>query len=288
MVFIGCILGSSLAMADSWESLFPDAQILYESERDHASYSLPLGSFKKVDSRWHPEREQQLRGTLQRLTFEISDRLSFDQVHRQLRTALLRRNGRPLFTCSGLDCGSSNTWANTHFEIKQLYGLDQNQYYGAWELQPESGKIYYLSTYVVQRGNKRIYAQIDQIEVPNSERENIIATPATLVETLQQSNYFVLAGVHWSEGDVVVDKDHLQALVSALELEPWLKIHIVGHDYRDGGSAQQQVRSKKAAEQVRDQLIKAGIDSKRLSAHGLGGLSPAGRHSAARIEIVRQ
>jgi outer membrane protein OmpA-like peptidoglycan-associated protein len=279
---------ANFASAEAWEAVFPDAKVLQKEVIENANYPLALGPLKNVNSRWQPEREKRVRGDLQRRTMETSGRFSVDEIYRQLRIALQRRNARPLYTCSGLDCGSSNAWANNYFGVKQLYGLDQNQYFGAWEMQSSDGALYYMSTYVVQRGNQRIYVQIDQIQVPESARGSIAATPSTLIEALQQQGYFILAGVDGSGDKITIEGEHLQAVAAALQRDPWLKIRVVGHDYGVGDLAQQQQRSRQAAERVRELLLKSDIEPDRISAHGVGSLAPALRSGSARIEVVRQ
>lgn len=279
---------ANTASAEAWEAVFPDAQVMNKKIIEEANYRLALGPLKNVNSQWRSEREQRLRGELQRRTMETPERFSVDEIYRQLRTALQRRNARPLYTCSGLDCGSSNAWANNYFGVKQLYGLDQNQYYGAWELQSQSGALYYLSTYVVQRGNQRIYVQIDQIEVSNTVRGSIAATPMTLIEALTQQGYFTLAGVDWSGDDITIEGKHIKVVAEALNRDPWLKIRVVGHDYGPGDLVQQQQRSMRAAQEVQDLLLELGIKPERITAHGIGSLAPAPQGDSARIEIVRQ
>jgi outer membrane protein OmpA-like peptidoglycan-associated protein len=276
------------AYANVTEGVFPDARVIFEFEKKEGPYSLALGPLQKVNNQWRAERERRVQGEVERRTLEMPERYSVEEVQDQLHDALRRRGARPLYTCQGLDCGSSNAWANIYFDIKQLYGLDQHQYYGVWELKTEEGDLYYLVTYVVQRGNRRIYAQLDQIRAPLAEAGTVVASPATLVNSLREQGFFVLTGVEWSAGGVRVEPDHLKAVVNALQRDPWLNVYIVGHDYGPGGHEQQLERSKKAAQQVSKSLIEAGVKAARVSAHGVGGLAPARRQGERRVEVVLQ
>lgn len=280
------LLSASIVWAEAWEALFPEARLMSSTSSEDSDYRLALGPLKKVNNNWLFQREQTLTGELQRHTLELGEKLSVDEAHQRLRNALVRRGARPLYTCEGLDCGSSNAWANVHFEVKQLYGLDQHQYYGAWEVPGENDESYYLATYVVQRGNRRVYMQIDQLQVPAAEQGAIVATAATLVESLRKQRYFVLSGVKVTTDSISVERKHLEVVVDALRHDPWLKIRIVGHDYGPGDLKQQQQRSENAAQQVRKALIDSNIKPERVTAHGVGSLAPAGKRGDTRVEIV--
>jgi hypothetical protein len=135
---------------------FDQARVIEEEQRQVSSYRLALGLYVKRQNRWQPEVEKRLRGYLQRQTHEFSagfDELEIFQFYRdQLPEAV-----KILFECERRDCGESNNWANDHFRIKQLYGLNQHQFYGVYQIDAQK----YLSLYTVRRGNRRIYTQID-------------------------------------------------------------------------------------------------------------------------------
>lgn len=292
MVLGGSAICSTLLFAKSLplniaDSAFPDARAIYSSNVEDRDYALALGPLKKINSEWRTEREQRLNGQLTRRTLELPESYSVGEAYRHLRAELQRHDARPLFICQGLDCGSSNAWANDYFHIKQLYGLDQNQYYGAWEVTAENDDVYYVTTYLVQRGNRRIYLQVDQVQVAQKPGQ-IVANPEALIEILKGQGHFKLSGVDWTSAGVDVRPEHLQALTQALQRDPWLKIRVVGHDYGAGELAQQQARSLAAAQKIRDALVKLGIKPDRVSAHGVGSLAPSSGQAATRIEIVRQ
>ncbi|BFM20381.1 DUF4892 domain-containing protein [Gilvimarinus japonicus] len=139
---------------------FPGAS-LEASSRQHADdYLVALGTYRKIRGLWRVE-ELRLRGDLQRKTFRLPDnhtpREGFLFVTKQLQQYPLRE----LFVCESRDCGESNSWANNHFNILQLYGLDQYQYYGAYEVMLPGTNGVYVTVYAVLRGNKRVYLQLE-------------------------------------------------------------------------------------------------------------------------------
>lgn len=281
------------ANAQDWQALLPDARVAHRVEQQVDNHVLALGQLRKENNQWHAEREHVVDGQLNRVAWQMPSDSRVTDVHDKLHNMLLQRGALPLFLCSGLDCGSSNAWANEYFNIKELYGLDQHQYYGVWEWQTEQGELFYINTYVVQRGNQRVYVHIDQIHASPEEKGSVAPAPETLAQSLQEQGYFTLTGIEWAADGIRMEDEHLQALVNALQRNPRLKIRLVGHFYGEGDREgnhfeQQRRRSLQAAEQVQKKLVEAGIKENRISAHGVGSLAPARRNGVGRIETVRQ
>ncbi len=139
--------------------VFPDAKILSQSDSESSYYRLALGPQKKISNVWRAETLQSHLGQLQRLTLEMPAGFSLEDGVSYYQQALELSSLELLYTCSGRGCGSSNSWANNHFLVKQLYGLDQTQQYRAYK--SLAGE--YLVLYAVQRGNKRNYIQLERL-----------------------------------------------------------------------------------------------------------------------------
>ncbi len=139
---------------------FPGASIESRSQTDERDYVVALGNYRKVRGLWRVE-ELRTSGELTRTTYRLPSNHSahegFDFFARQIEQYPLRE----LYVCQSRDCGESNSWANNHFGVYQLYGLDQYQYYGAYELSPPGGETVYVTLYAVLRGNKRVYVQLE-------------------------------------------------------------------------------------------------------------------------------
>jgi Domain of unknown function (DUF4892) len=139
-----------------------EAQNIYAKEERLQDYRLALGTYKKRRSQWLPEDSRHLTGKLKSQTLEFSKSHNAAEIFEFYRRQLLPQQTSTLFSCEARGCGSSNVWANNHFKIYQLYGLDQFQFYGVyqWQLKPD-GPIHYITLYTVKRGNDRVYAQTD-------------------------------------------------------------------------------------------------------------------------------
>jgi hypothetical protein len=162
LMVVVALFSSSLWAADLFFDIHDQARVLYVTEKRLENYTLALGTYRKTRNRWHPEESLHLAGKLKSRTLELSENYDAAEVFEFYRRQLLPQKTSVLFFCESRDCGSSNAWANNHFNIRQLYGLDQFQFYGVyqWRLEPDS-PIHYITLYTVRRGNGRVCAQID-------------------------------------------------------------------------------------------------------------------------------
>jgi hypothetical protein len=271
---------------------YPNARELMHSATITTDYLLALGSYKKVDGYWVVDRSQHLSGSLERTTFELPANHTAEQGFNFYKEQLEKYNTRELFYCKARDCGTSNSWANNHFKIVQLYGLDQHQFYAAYEITSAEKMPYYLEIYAVIRGNKRAYVHLDILHVDKVDDLGVASSPETLVKILSSNSYYVFPDlvVKDSQENLVLEvkRGHIQALVEVLKLQPSLRIALVGHDYSAVDLELQQQASKEYAEQLKAALVAQGADPKRLRTFGVGGLAPAGKGDRqARVEVVK-
>jgi hypothetical protein len=295
------LLSSSLVFSATDLKLqpYPNAREVNHSHIDMNDYLLALGSYKKVDGNWLVDRSQRLSGALERITIELPADHNAENGFSFYKEQLDKYNLRELFHCKARDCGTSNSWANNHFKIIQLYGLDQYQFYAAYEITSANEMPYYVALYAVIRGNKRALVQLDILHANKVDDIGVASSPETLFKLLTVNGYFVFpdflvnnAAAFSSTQDkatsVQIKAAHVQALTNLLNLQPTLALALVGHDYSATKLEAQQLASKKYAEQIQTALVAQGIDPKRLQTFGVGSLAPAGRGDRnARVEIVK-
>lgn len=294
-VFLLAIMFSCVNTYSADEDLvlrdFPDARPIFRSRETTTEYWLALGSYKKNDGIWQAERQQHLSGLLTRVTLELPSNYSAQDGFEFYQEQLKSLNYRVLFSCRARDCGTSNTWANNHFKIIQLYGLDQYQFYGAYEVLTDSTAPFYVTLYAVQRGNKRVYVQLDILHSDKQSKDALITNPATLKDLLLTNGYYVYPGVITDQGtgtpELKITAEQVNNLVTVLHQQAAWRIGLVGHDYHAGTLEQQQKYALNYAEQLQKALIAQGIKTERLQSYGLGSLAPAGRGDlSARVEVV--
>lgn len=271
---------------------YPHARVVFRSVADDDDYILALGSFKKTEGTWSVDHHQRLSGQLARMTLELPQTHSAEDGFQFYSKQLKKLSARELYRCDARECGPSNSWANNHFKVIQLYGLDQHQYYAAYEVLHEQQLPYYVSLYAVLRGNKRVYVQIDILQSDKATENNIATDPASLSRLLQDQGFFVFPGIVTDDengkSNLVINKEHLQGLITVLQRQYTLQVALVGHDYRASSLQTQQKDSERYAESLKAALVGAGIAANRIEVYGLGGLSPAGRgNQSARVEVVK-
>lgn len=278
-----------LAAASELLEVYPRAEILEESRAEVVDYRLAAGSARRVGGRWAGD-ELRRAGILKRITLQIPEGHGPADVFRYYRQHLMAADARILYQCRERNCGSSNSWANDVFELKLLYGLDQHQYYGLFEVATEGDLLSYMAVYTVLRGNRRVYAHLEMLQTQQASSAAAVSSPAAIIEQLREQGYYPLAGLQLEDTDLVIQPEQIQALVAALNSDRRLSLRIVGHDYSARPPKEQVERSRRLAEQLRGELIAAGIAEDRLEAHGIGSLAPsrmgAGRERSFRLELV--
>ncbi len=271
---------------------YHNARILFQSSGTTDDYVFALGSYKKISGIWRLDRQQRLSGKLTRYTVELPEGHSASKGFDFYLDQLQNFNLRELFHCAGRDCGTSNSWANNHFKILQLYGLDQFQQYGAYEVINADAKPFYVALYAVQRGNKRVYMQLDIVHVASVNDLGIAANPESIIRALEASSYYVFPDVLATnaQGQVSINikPSHLQALVDVMNSRPDWMFAVVGHDYAPVALSLQQKNAQSYADQLTAALVEAGVKAERLTSYGLGSLAPAGRGDrSGRVELVK-
>lgn len=269
---------------------FPGAEIVAYRQAGQTNYRLALDRMQRVNGRVTAGREERIRGELTRITYLIPDAYSGADVFTYFSTRMLAM-GPELFRCAGRGCGSSNFWANDVFENRILYGPEAEQFYLASAVGADEEHIRaYLALYVVTRGNRRVYAHLDVLELADVTRDVPTLNPQALALQLQQERSLVVPGLLFDGQDRLTDAGSISAIVDALLLLPQVRVFVVGHL-----SAQQPLetlvqRSLLRAQAVRERLLTAGIDPQRVQAQGVGPLAPGCRQGPceARIELVLQ
>lgn len=289
-IFIG--IAHSGWAADSKLQQYPNARIIFETKGEVKDYILALGSYKKINGIWQVDRQVRLSGQQERYTLELPEGHSAENGFDFYFDQLNNYNLRELFYCKARDCGTSNSWANNHFKILQLYGLDQYQHYGAYEITTADEKPFYATIYTVRRGNKRVVAQVDVLYLDKVIELGIASSPESLIKALELNGYYVFPDVMVDDAQgksqIQIKPAHIGVLIDVLAIKTQWKLALVGHDYAPLPLAEQQTKSLGYAEQLKAALVAQGVAESRLLTYGMASLAPAGRGDrSARVEVVK-
>lgn len=266
---------SSVSSVTFTETLLRNSRLVYDVQSKESEYRLVKSSLKKINGVWASGNERIVVGQLNRKTYELDSLLNF----RQAKSELLKSLGdqTQAFSCLGLDCGSSNAWANEIFNIKQLYGLDNYQFYSVVE---KADQVWVI--YLVQRGNRRVYLQVDNLNLASSGQEDSVSYDKIL-DALRGAGFWVFKSSTPFDG---IEEGKIESLVSGLngllaqsgESELW----IVGHSSEPSA----QSVSLQYAEQVLAHLVRSGLSQSRANAIGIGAMAPRKNVVADRVEFV--
>ena len=265
---------------------FPDSEIVdYEFTEDE-NHRVVLGSLQRTRGVVVPEDSELLRGNVTRITYEASQDFTGEDVYRFFLQQMRDKNYREMFTCVGRACGSGNYWANDIFRNRALYGPERNQYYLSMQaglgLQTEPR----ISIYVITRGNRRIYAYVEIVEVGGAVGAS--ASIEALLVALRTDGAVVLPALNYDDYDRLPAGADFTVPLGILQADDSLQVYLVGHLQGDGGVEELTRRSRVRAEWLREALISAGVDAARITAAGVGPLAPACNEGdcAERMEMV--
>lgn len=158
------LLSARLTFADSELEKFPLATIVEEEKKVMPEYRFVTGKLSSIGALVRTEQESIVSGKLVKGTYEIPRVHKTQEVMEHYQAQLQGLKASTLFFCEGRDCGRSNDWANEIFNERILYGPDRYQYYLAATFQKAS-KHYAVAVYTIRRGNQRVYAHVEQLEL---------------------------------------------------------------------------------------------------------------------------
>ena len=252
---------------------FPDAWIVaYSPSAGWRNYPFVTGRVDRSSRAWRADRSQRVAAAVVRATYRAPDGTQYEDVVEHYRGVLAELGAELAFSCRGRECGRSTVWANDVFGVKELVAPDSAQFYLAAK---EGAQL--ISVYVVQRGNRRVYAHVDVAQVAALTAEQPVED---IGQSLAQRGFAVLSHM-LPDDDGAVAAAALGAVADELEPFAGRTIHVVCHWEGDVDAALQ--RSRHCAEQAAAQLRAFGLDAKGF---GAGSLLPRVNAPARRIELV--
>ncbi|MFT7561550.1 MAG: hypothetical protein ACI93R_003479 [Flavobacteriales bacterium] len=273
------VLMSSVVSAES----LIGQHLFQQSSEDEVDYRVALGSLEKINGQWRTEREVRVSGLVERMSYELSAGVqTIEDALEIIEREYAPSQGRQIFSCSGLECGSSNTWANNRFGIKQLYGLDQTQHY--WVFQSTKTENTLDVLYLVQRGNKRVYLHHELIRYSGDIAALLVPDSSLILKTLLAQGYYVVPVLESDEKSF--DSVHTQALAEALNKKPFLKFYLVAHNSVTTNSAKAMEQAELMALATEASLVSSGVKQKRIVRIVAGDSMPRLAYPGARIEVV--
>jgi outer membrane protein OmpA-like peptidoglycan-associated protein len=280
---------------------YPGSTIVRYITKEFDEYALLLG---KVRQRNKPGKHEALEGKLTRASYEIAKGRTTLEVFRNYETALTEKGFKPLFTCKNKDCGGR---AFNHTVVPYWGGFSENygdQRYLAAKKDGPDGTVY-AALYVVLNlseggpRNKRVYAQLDIVEIKAMREKMEVVDAAKMQKALDAAGHIALYGILFDHDSAKLrpeSKATLAEVAKLLKARPKLKLFVVGHTDNQGTlDYNRKLSGKRAASVVRYLTKTSGIAKPRLEPHGLGFLAPvatnrteAGKQKNRRVELVER
>ncbi len=260
---------------------FPRAVLVQQTEASEvAPREFIVSPVEKIRRELSIERKLRIEASASSITWRIPDGTPLTEVMEHYREAL---GPDPLFVCQGRDCGRSNGWANQVFQQAILYGPDANQFYIASDRGAEL-----VSVYLIERGNRRIYAHL---EVLRPERSVRVAINAELSERLAGEGVAIIEGVRPRRDGSIAEAEQtlLRQLGSRLATFERSTIYVVCHLYGSEPVPTLLERALACAGTARDLLGEALADNTNaptLEPFAAGPLLPRADAASARLELL--
>lgn len=136
--------------------LFSGAERLEPTKTEEVQFwPLALGKARKIDGRFVFEKEQHINGVIEQTSYHIRGEPTLYDVTRFYQSYAEAGDKQTLFFCQGRTCGPSNYWANGYFNVRELYGSDDNQ--RLWVF--KNGDQFQI-LYLIERVSRRIYLHV--------------------------------------------------------------------------------------------------------------------------------
>ncbi|NKB31857.1 MAG: DUF4892 domain-containing protein [Pseudomonadales bacterium] len=269
---------------------FPDSEITEVEFEEDVNYRLVLGSLQRTRGLVSPEISERLRGDVTKIVYEVSNEFNGQDVYAYFREQIQELDYGELFTCAGRECGSSNYWANDIFRNRILYGPERNQFYIAMRAGPDVESAPHIALYIITRGNRRLYAYFEVIEIGGAQTRIDIISPTAFISSLQEQGSIVIPDIDFENDLGLTDDSDLSSTVNLLQTDPSLRIFLVAHLSGQDDVDTLLQRSQQRANVLRQLLIGRGIDGNRIIARGVGPLAPSCNEDVCddRVELVLQ
>jgi hypothetical protein len=223
-----------------------------------------------------------LDGTAEAVTYQAPDGVTVEDLDAHFRERLA---GEVLFRCEGPGCGRSADWANQIFGQSILYGPDRNQRYTALEWR---GRL--VSLYVIERGNKRVYAHLRFFE----REDDLDGDPHALAaRRLTERGWIVVEGVEpGADGAIGASaRSALMDLGARLDGLAGERVYLVCHLYGAFGTDALLAASRRCAEEAARIMAEAaegteGGQGPEVEPFGAGPLLPRPGPPGSRLELV--
>jgi hypothetical protein len=247
ILILACSLFSVLSPTTALGSdAFPRAKLMHAEPMGNVEYRLVLSGLKNRATVISGKVERLINADVKRELWQLSSNHNLQQVMDYYLDQWA--GGEVLYRCSGLDCGSSNFWANKIFNNSKLYGRDSNQSYAVVIDPKQKDKIHVI--YAIQRSKQSIYFNIDEVSSSDAVEDDAVERQKITTALSKESGW--LPGMYTVDGRI--DDKKSAILIDTLKnLDAGIKrrLYLVVHCYQANNMADNFACSTRLSQQLR-------------------------------------
>lgn len=290
---------------------FKGSEIVGYSQSTYDEYIFPEGDPVSKDGAWKLKKSTTIEGKITRILYKTPKGKSTLEVFKNYEKKLKNNGFKEVYYCKqkgSEGCGYTFLHYIQNFQpplIEYAYQYANDIRYYTFKKQDPKGDVYvslmvyrYSWDYYPDRFG-RAWVQMDVIEVAALNDDQIeVITAENITNQVNEKGRIALYGIYFDTNKSTLKKESnaiLDQIQKALVNTPSLKVYVVGHTDNTGSFKRNVTLSRERASAVVSALIKRGISSERLQAHGVASLAPvstnnteAGRTKNRRVELVAQ
>lgn len=289
------------------------SDILVYSAKNFDSYNIPLGPAKRGENdNIVFSNSQKVEGSITKITYIAPEGKSAEEVIANYRELFKSKSFETLFVAKDDDFGRYDEFVKAAKYEKVFESSGGARRFIAGKISGQNGDVY-VSVYAAENNfwgfeikvgkqeakKGRTYYQVDVIETKPLATSLVVMKAEEMEGSISKNGRVALYGILFDHDKTDIkpeSKPALEEIAKLLKAAPDLKILVVGHTDNQGEIKYNQDLSKRRAESVVKALTtEYGISAGRLSAHGVGMLSPVasndsedGKAKNRRVELVKQ
>jgi flagellar motor protein MotB len=275
--------------------------------REFADFVLPLGpAIKDAEGNRVPSKKEVLEGKVTRILYRGPEGRSTLEILRNYRSALEEAGFETLYNCSDQECGQLFHWLlykddriTTTKTSGQAFDVPKDiRYLAAKKI--TAGAVTHVSLLVAidAMWTKKPVTLLEIIESKLMDTGMVTVDADAMAKGIEATGHIAIYGIYFDTNSANLKQESnstLKEIDELLKMNPSLNLLVVGHTDSQGGyEYNMELSQRRAAAVVKVLVDQFGISQGRLTAAGVGYLSPLGSNDTAegraknrRVELVK-
>jgi OOP family OmpA-OmpF porin len=279
-------------------SRFEGSVIVKYNAGDFGRLVLPLSP---ITTSKGPTQSETVEGRSRSIVYHAPKAHNANEVYRTYEAALQRDGFKTLYSCAGrTECGVGwFTYIQNTYDIITGGAERETQRYLAAKRTAPTGVTYAMLYTFDQAGARPSVALLNIVDIAPLKEGLVTISAAEMAKDLSATGHVAIYGVYFDFDKAELKPEStpaLQEMAKLLQQNPKLAVAIVGHTDNVGSVDHNLTLSdRRAAAVVTALTTQHKIDSKRLTAKGVGPFAPVasnktddGRAKNRRVELVER